>query len=184
MGRDVDWRHLHPQFRVLTEELSHKASVLRLKRYEGARSPHRQVELYARGRTAGEIGKTVTRAKAWESKHQYGFADDYVFFIDGRWTWAEPHKGAWQEFQDMAKAIGLKTLSFEKPHVEFDISLTDLQAGRYPGNGDEFWEQWIETEIENWGHESRLYAGITHPGAPPSPTVGDRPTEEHWEVIA
>lgn len=183
MGRDVDWRHLHPSFRVHFEELANKAAVLQLKPYELARSPARQVELYARGRTTGEKGKTVTRAKAWESLHQYGVAADFVFYVDGKWTWAEPVKGAWLEFQRIALGSGLRTLSFERPHVELPVLLSDLQAGRYPIGGDHFWESWIETEIENWGHESRLYQGITHPGAPPSPSIGDRPTEEHWEVI-
>jgi hypothetical protein len=181
--RDSDWRHLHPAFRVHVEELATVAAPLGLRPYEGGRTPTRQVELYARGRTIGERGKTVTRAKAWESFHQYGFAEDFVFFVDGKWTWVEPEKGAWAEFQRLARGAGLRTLSFEIPHVELPISLADLQAGRYPMGGDAFWEEWIETQIEAWGHEPQDFAGIIHPAAPPMPTFEQRPPESHWDGL-
>jgi hypothetical protein len=172
MPRDVDWRHLHPAFRVVAEELSHKARVLQLQMYEGARTPLRQAELYARGRTTGDIGRTVTHAGPWESFHQYGLAGDWVFNIDGRWTWDEPKPGRWAEFRRIAQGCGLRVLSFEVPHVELPVSLADLQAGRFPVGGDSFWEEWLETQIE-----------IYPRGAPPAPTIQQRPETAHWEAF-
>ena len=181
--RDTDWRHLHPAFRVHVEELAAKASVLQLKLYEGGRTPERQVELYARGRVTGDSGKTVTRAKAWESFHQYGLAADFVFFVNGKWTWNEPRPGAWGEFQRLAKGAGLRVLSFEIPHVELPVSLSDLRLGHYPIGGDGFWEEWFETNVERWGHESRVFSGLTHPPAPPAPSIDERPAESDWDGL-
>lgn len=49
---------------------------------EVLRSPERQTELYAQGRT--KPGKIVTNAKAWGSAHQYGLAVDMCLIIDGK----------------------------------------------------------------------------------------------------
>lgn len=53
--------------------------------FEAWRSPQRQDYLYAQGRT--REGKIVTRAKGWESWHQFGVAVDVVQFIKGRPSW-------------------------------------------------------------------------------------------------
>src|SRR4051812_27970441 len=146
MPRDTDRSHLHPLLRSRLVDLDARVgdAGLHLMLYEGARSPFRQAELYARGRTEGERGKTVTRARAWESFHQFGLAGDYVFRdADGRWSGEEPRPGAWAMFAKLAAASGLRTLSFERPHVELPVSLHDLQAGRFPAGGDDLWLHWI-----------------------------------------
>jgi peptidoglycan LD-endopeptidase CwlK len=177
MPRDNDPAHLHPLLRNFLTELDGElaAAGIPLALYEGGRSPFRQVELFARGRGVGEPGKTVTRARAWASMHQYGMAVDYVFRVGERWTWEEPKRGMWDEFTRIARGIGLRTLSFEKPHAELPVVLSDLQAGRFPVGGDETWERWIEQEIERWGSEARTANGHVHPGAPPLPSLNERP---------
>ena len=167
MARDTDWRHLHPAFRAHFEDLAAKAAVLGLRPYEGARSPQRQAQLYARGRTSGEPGKTVTHAGPWDSFHNYGMAADFVFMVDGRWTWEEPSKGRWAEFRRLVAGTGLRGLSFEIPHVELPVSLSDLKAGKYPVGGDALWEDWLEAMIESWPMK-----------APPAPYA--RPTLDYW----
>jgi len=180
MPRDTNPSGLHPLARdpilALTADIVHAGIPLHL--YEAMRSPERQAELYARGRGTGERGKTVTRARAWESFHCHGFAADFVFRVGDKWTWNEPERGMWQKFQAFAVARGLRTLSFEKPHVEYaGIHLAQLQAGAYPP-GDHGWTWAIEAAIERWGPSSREVGGILHPGAPPSPSVSERPESE------
>lgn len=49
---------------------------------EVIRSPQRQEELYAQGRS--KPGKIVTNAKAWESAHQFAMCCDICLIIDGK----------------------------------------------------------------------------------------------------
>lgn len=169
MPKDTDRSHIHPTLRDKTVALDSAlaAKGIPLALYEGARTPQRQVELYAIGRGVGSPGRTVTRAKAWTSFHQFGCAVDYVFFVDGKWTWEEPTKGMWSEYAGIAAALGLRSLSFEIPHVELPLALTSLQRGIYPPGGDSSWHDWVEGQIENWGQEARTFGAIIHPAAPP-----------------
>lgn len=180
MPRENAREFLHPTFRGMVQELDRRLADagIPIRPYEGARSPFRQAELYARGRNTGEPGKTVTRAKAWGSFHQFALAEDEVFFVDGKWSWSEPRAGMWEEFTAIARGIGLRTLSFERPHVEYPVSLAALQAGTYPRGGDETWERWLESQIEAWGHDARTIGDIVHPGAPPLPSLDERPPLE------
>lgn len=179
MPRNADPRILHAVFQPRLSDLLARCTdnELPMGLYEGARSPVRQVELYARGRVAGapDFGKTVTRAKAWSSFHQFGLAADVVFHVNGRWTWDEPKIGAWDLFTRIAADCGLRTLSFERPHVEMPVMISALQTGHFPAGGGDAWMEWLETEIENWGREARTIGGIVHPGAPPLPSISDRP---------
>jgi len=64
-----------------------KARGLRVALFCGLRKPETQDALYAQGRTVE--GKIVTKAKAWESWHNYGLAVDIVFKDKkGNWSWA------------------------------------------------------------------------------------------------
>ncbi len=176
MPRITDTSILHLRVREPVRELAADLdrAGIPLSVYETGRTPQRQVELYARGR-GPEGGKRATNAKAWESLHQYLLAVDFVFFVDGRWTWDEPNPGMWDEYHRLAGARGLRPLSFEKPHVEYAAALADLKAGRYPAGGGAAWEDWIETQIEAWGRGAREIERIIHPGAPPLPTIDERP---------
>jgi peptidoglycan L-alanyl-D-glutamate endopeptidase CwlK len=169
MARDSYRSHLHPAFLACLAklEVALRAEGIPLALYEGARSPFRQAELYARGRGVGETGKTVTRAKAWQSFHQFGIAADMVFQVNGAWTWEEPKPGMWKRYTELARAAGLRTLDFERPHVELPVALQPLQVGHYPPGGAEAWQAWLEDQIEAWGQQARDVGGIMHPAAPP-----------------
>lgn len=52
--------------------------------FEGYRSPLRQDYLFAQGRS--RPGPVITKAKAYESAHQFGLAVDLSFFIK-TWVW-------------------------------------------------------------------------------------------------
>lgn len=179
MPRDTDRSHLHPVFRVKLADLDAAlaSAGLPLQLFEAGRAPQRQQELYAQGRISGcgTFGKHVTNAKPWQSFHQFGLAADYVFFVDGKWTWNEPTPGAWARYTEIAAQVGLRSLSFERPHVELPVPLTSLQAGRYPDGGDQAWIDWLDAMVESWGSAARTVDGIVYPGAPPMPTADLRP---------
>jgi hypothetical protein len=182
MPRENSKLVLHATFASALWELEKAiaGAGLPLQVFETGRSPQRQSELYAQGRVSGigTGGKYVTRAKPWQSFHQFGMAADYVFNVDGKWTWDEPYKGAWVKYTQLAAAAGLRTLSFERPHVELPVNLSILSAGQYPPGGGAAWEDWLDAQVEGWGHDARMIDGITCPGAPAAPTTGARPPLE------
>jgi hypothetical protein len=169
MPRDIADEHLHPVFRARL--LSLEADILReglpLKRFEGARTPFRQAQLFSQGRTIGDRGKPVTKARPWDSYHQYAMATDEVFWVNGSWTWEEPEAGMWEAYRKLAEDHSLRCLSFEKPHVEYPIPMEQLEAGAFPPDaGDDLWRDWLEEQVEQWGLEARIVNSLTMPGAP------------------
>jgi hypothetical protein len=143
MKPDRDVLKFHPLFRRRAARLVAEMERLSipLKLFEGFRTPERQAELFAIGRGDGQ--KVVTYAQPWESFHCFGLAADFVFFEDGKWHWRTDGVYArhWDAFRRAASGFGLKTLKFEKPHVQMVLgNIVDLQAGRIPA-GDEHWER-------------------------------------------
>lgn len=177
MSRIADPQYLHPEMQersfALDDVLEREGIPLR--RYETARSPWRQAQLYARGRASGSNEPKVTKARAWQSNHQFGLAEDRVFLVGGRWTWEEPEAGMWERYHACARACDLLPLSFEKPHVELAWNLTTLRKGGFPGGWEgSAWATLFEDWAERWGTAERLESGLWHPGAPPLPDL-DRP---------
>lgn len=85
--------------------------------FESFRTPQRQDQLYAQGRTAP--GKIVTQATGWKSWHQYGVAVDIALLDDGRWSWDFDPK-AMSKFFDLDKLIWGGTFkSPDGPHYEW-----------------------------------------------------------------
>lgn len=165
MARDAALEHLHPTFRekvqTLTQMFSDERIPFRL--FEGFRTPQRQRDLYAQGRT--QSGSIVTRAQPWSSHHQYGVAGDFVLFINGTWSWDDTgeRRQWWSRLHELAQRIGLEPLSWEKPHLQLqNVPITDLRAGRYPSGGDEAWADNLENAIHTWSGR---------PSAPPVPTL-------------
>lgn len=105
---------LQPQFRKAVKAVlaDLQAAGIPLKVFEAARCPGRQDELFARG--------GVTKARRWQSPHQWGLAVDMVFFDGKDWSWSEPakHRGAWAKYHEIARKHGLAPLSWEAPHVQ------------------------------------------------------------------
>jgi peptidoglycan L-alanyl-D-glutamate endopeptidase CwlK len=89
--------------------------------YEAHRTPQRQAELYAQGRT--KKGRKVTNAGPWQSMHQYRLAIDFVPLkahakAPGMYeaSWGDSKNYA--KAQAIAKKHGLRHLSWETPHLE------------------------------------------------------------------
>ncbi|MHA7880370.1 MAG: M15 family metallopeptidase [Saccharospirillum sp.] len=167
MSRDTSPEHLHPAFRAkassVLDSLAEEGLPFRI--FEGYRSPQRQRYLYAQGRT--RAGAIVTKAKPWQSYHQYGVAADFVLYENGRWCWDDRGKRRkwWQRLHEIAWEHGLEPLSWELPHLQLkNLSLADLQAGHYPKDGDLHWAEHLEAAILDW----------QDPGVvPPVPTIVD-----------
>lgn len=104
---------LHPVMRQpvanLMSALVHEGLPFRF--YEGYRSPERQDELFAKN-------PRVTRARAWESSHQYGLAADFVGRDgNGQWSWDE--RLPWDRLDAIAASVGLvRPIRWDRPHLE------------------------------------------------------------------
>ena len=151
--RNAELKNLHPVVRekveILTQKLKDEGNPIRL--FEGFRSPQRQAHLYSQGRTTS--GSIKTKAKPWQSLHQYGVACDFVLYIDGNWSWETSGNYAnyWNRYHELAREIGLKSLSWEKPHIQLEsVSLQCLQKGNYPIGGDSGWAENLEDAIVGW----------------------------------
>lgn len=153
--RQIDNAQLHPVMREpvrnLLERLNAEGMPFAL--FEAFRTPDRQRFLYQVGRTREMERGIITKARAWQSFHQYGLAVDIVLRPKGNWSWDDSGKNrqAWERLHALGRAAGLRSLSFEKPHLEWAGStLGDLQAGRYPAGGDESWASALAVAIIGW----------------------------------
>lgn len=117
------------------------------------------------------LGSTVTAAKPFWSFHQFGMAADLVFFpkaskgSPGAPSWDEPAKGMWDRYTELAHAVGLRTLSREKPHVEFPCAIDALRRGEYPEGGSHDWEAGLLRMIED-GRRAGLWVPPIADGRP------------------
>jgi hypothetical protein len=176
-ARDNDANHLHPLFRARDLELwrAVQAARMPIRPFEGWRDPFRQAFLYCEGRVPGigTPGHHVTFETAWGSRHPYGFARDWVWLIEGAWSWTPPPGYTWEKFGSLVKAAGLERLAFEQPHVQLPgIDTHGILAGTvpWPAGGDTPWEANLEAAIVAWGRAPRTVNGIVMPGAPPLPS--------------
>lgn len=175
---------LHPRFRSASRSLEQLlvAAKIPLRRFEGARTPDRQLELFLQTRVPIVKPPHVTFTKPWQSRHQFGLAEDWVFWVNNTWSWVEPEHGMWAKYWELAHSVDLEPLKFEAPHVQLaGMDPQALAAGDYPTGGDSSWATWLDAQIHAWGHEQRLVHGFTIPGAPaeyvvpPAPPVARPP---------
>jgi peptidoglycan LD-endopeptidase CwlK len=143
---------LDPGFRRLLEAVVEECQRhgLPLEVFETIRTPARQEELYARGRdpSAPDFGRTVTKARKWQSAHQYGLGADCVFKVDGKWSWDPPKRMAagWAVYHTVADSHGLVPLSFEKPHVQArGFNWRDMEQGPDDVSA---WMKWLRAKQE------------------------------------
>lgn len=95
----------------------------------GYRSCEEQDRLYAIGRT--KPGTRVTNARGGYSWHNFGFAADYAFIINGKVTW----NGPWDKFGKIAMQCGLEwggswKKFVDRPHVQWTKGRTLAQMRR------------------------------------------------------
>jgi len=147
-----DQAQLHPQFRQALGALLDKLAAENrpFKVFEAFRTPERQRWLYEQGR--GRPGSIVTNAKPWESFHQYGLAVDLVLFVNGQWTWSSAGDlGAhWKRLPELAKDAGLRTLTWEAPHVELPVALRDAAGPALLASADETWADTLASAAARW----------------------------------
>jgi peptidoglycan L-alanyl-D-glutamate endopeptidase CwlK len=96
----------HKVLRLMCEyNVEHPDQYLHI--LEGYRSPERQDQLWAQGRTVS--GRKVTNAWKWRSWHQYGLAVDLIGDNDvkkpGR---QKPYEVDWHHVGFLAKRLGLE----------------------------------------------------------------------------
>lgn len=116
--RDMSEDLIHPKaydaFRQLAHalDLDHRYGKLGclFKPFETFRHPYRQADLY-------RYGRGVTKAKPYQSAHQFGLAVDFVPFDNGRWSWDD--KKPWNELKERAEKAGLRVpYEWDRAHVE------------------------------------------------------------------
>jgi len=147
-----DPAQLHPSFRAALDRLLAQlaAETLPFRVFEAFRTPERQEWLYAQGRT--RAGSIVTNARGWASFHQYGMAADLVLFIDGRWSWSSdgPLAAHWARLRELAREVGLRTLSWEEPHVEWPVTIAEATEAPMLASGDPGWRDNLEASVARW----------------------------------
>jgi len=166
---------LHPDFRARSLDLAKRVenAHLPIMRYEGWRDPARQADLWAFGRVSGigTPGHHKTFEMAWQSSHQWGFAEDWVWWFNGAWSWTPPGNAVdgWDLFHSFATAAGLQFLRFEQPHVQLpSFNARRLLAGTDSlPPGDASWQANLEATMTLWGPLPRKDRyGIEQPGVP------------------
>lgn len=83
----------------------------------GRRLFEEQDALYAQGRTTP--GPIVTAASGGLSFHNYGLASDWDYFPNGVYTPLTSTDPLWQEYIDACRSVGVRCISWEKPHNEY-----------------------------------------------------------------
>ncbi|NRB18025.1 MAG: D-alanyl-D-alanine carboxypeptidase family protein [Rhodobacteraceae bacterium] len=169
--RETSLDLLHPAIRKKVEDLitDLAANSVPMKIYESFRTPERQAYLYAQGRTRDLDKGIVTKAKAWQSYHQYGVAIDMVIDHPNHAMWdtgSAKTRGWWDNYHELARKHGLEPLSFEKPHVQLiGVRTSQLLSGEEPGPGDDSWFDNFADAIARWPGSTK----------PPLPSGGERP---------
>ena len=127
MTPNRDTALLHHKARVsaefLLQDLSRRYEAgqtkFRFELFEGFRSPQRQIDVLAAGRS---------KARPWQSAHQYGLAIDVVpravrrddGSVKEGWTWTEGT--SWSLLHLVAREFGWRpSISWDKPHLEHPI---------------------------------------------------------------
>lgn len=149
-ARDRDPSKLHPAVRGAILKVVEETNALGLpfRIFEAYRTPERQNWLYAEGRT--RPGRIVSKARAWQSMHQYGLAADLVLFVDGQWSWGGKASD-WAKMHEIAGSLGLTPLKFETPHIEIiGADWRQYQQGHFPPGGDESWYDAISLAAARW----------------------------------
>ncbi|MEO6276291.1 D-alanyl-D-alanine carboxypeptidase family protein [Roseateles sp.] len=147
-----DPAQLHPKFREALANLLAKAAAENrpFKLFEAFRTPERQAWLYEQGRT--RPGGIVTKAKPWQSFHQFGLGADLVLFVNGQWTWSSDGVLAehWRRLPELAAEVGLRSLSWEAPHVEWPIELRDAVGPELLASADDTWVDTLSSASARW----------------------------------
>lgn len=97
---------------VLEDQYRAKQIKTLFKPFEGHRTPERQNYLF-------HVTKT-TKARAWQSAHNYGLAVDYVPWVNGAWSWDDHHDWAALKFCATQRGL-MRPLKWDLAHIEHPI---------------------------------------------------------------
>ncbi len=109
---------LRPEFRVLVDGWTDDLAAAEIDHLITCtlRSAAEQDALYASGRTVP--GPIRTKAKAYQSAHQYGLALDFVILTNGKTDWSGDSP-AWEKAISLAQSHGMHSLRpMESAHLE------------------------------------------------------------------
>lgn len=163
MARDTAMEHLHPTFRSKAQALMQMFSDERIpfRLFEGFRTPQRQWDLYAQGRT--RPGSIVTKAQPWSSYHQYGIAGDFVLFINDAWAGTTPASdgNGGPSCMNLPGALTWNPWGGKNLISNYKMSISLISAQATTPRGDETWADNLEDAIHAW---------YGTPAAPPVPT--------------
>lgn len=109
MTIDRNQANLHPMMRdnirALIADLGPK-----WKFFEGFRHPDRQALLFEKG---------VSKARPWQSAHQYGLAADFVPILNGAIAWPPIENTVWIDLHTAAQRHGLQApISWDPGHIQ------------------------------------------------------------------
>lgn len=133
-GADRDWKHMDAGFTQVVLRLFAKMEQrgFPMALLEGYRSPERQDML------AGK-GPSVTNARAFQSKHQYGLAADVAFMRDGKLViserdpWAAAgYKALGEEAESLGLTWGGRWAMRDLGHVENAAKISTLTKTNTP----------------------------------------------------
>lgn len=110
---------LHPKFRLSIYKLLNALGP-KWDLFEGYRTPDRQNDLFTRGKT---------KARAWQSAHQYGLGADIVPLNDDNEPfWPPIGDPLWLELQEQCDYLGLyNDIKWDAAHV-YCKEYIDLQS--------------------------------------------------------
>ena len=129
MVNSRDLKDLRPEVATLARKFIAKAKsagidLLVTSTYRDAKS---QDALYAQGRTAP--GRIVTRARGWQSWHQYRVAFDVVPIVSGKPLWS--NRAVWKQVGEIGESVGLewggRWQFTDYPHFQFTGGKTRKQ---------------------------------------------------------
>ena len=96
--------------KMMTDEMHSHGAGSGFRLFEGYRSPARQRMLLLKH-------PKVTKARPWQSAHQYGLAADYVWWTGSAWSWDDFHN--WDYLKGAAEAVGLTApIGWDRPHLQ------------------------------------------------------------------
>jgi hypothetical protein len=98
--------------------------------YYGYRTAAEQDKIYNQGRTTD--GPIVTRARAFESPHNYGCATDWCVWENGKPIWPDKKNKIWEEYEYACAKAGSKWGNNfgDFPHNELCISAPWKEVGK------------------------------------------------------
>jgi len=159
---------------------------LKFRLFEAYRQPDRQADLFSSGRD-------VTKADAWQSMHNYGFAADIILNVHGVNPWetgtvnGHDYMRDWMTMRDFAREAGLHVLTdssgrdYDFPHVQMPgLDWRGLNGGAFPPGGGPTWAANLLRNIKAYPRGAPTEIGaLDHGGAAGGPEgeAGDGPAE-------